>query len=325
MAKSWWRTIPGIITAIAGFITAITGLIVVLHEVGWVSPRSNEPTHESSPVPTPPSLVLPPNGATMPQPYNQPWVFRWDGPSNPDDVERYELLVMKNGAPSPIIDKLVAQNTLTDQRSKCFYLAEKDQFLWKVRVQNRQGTWSGWSREFLFNVEEFDPELYAEKCPSARPKSPTLRLPGDGTTLTYSGNWTFSWSEPAKPNDVRQYHLIVEKAGEKPFVDIKLNEATYSTKPPSPSPRELWGYYDGKNRLNWKWKVRVQNKPGVWSNWSKEFSFNVASSLATGERGKYESSTPVQPRKSWGQQPSTQDRPILGPITPSKREGTLSR
>jgi hypothetical protein len=32
-AGSWWKTLPGVLTAVAGLITAVTGLIVALHQI----------------------------------------------------------------------------------------------------------------------------------------------------------------------------------------------------------------------------------------------------------------------------------------------------
>ena len=43
---SWWKTLPGMLTAIAGLITAVTGLIVALHQI---LPGSG--SHPSSPPP----------------------------------------------------------------------------------------------------------------------------------------------------------------------------------------------------------------------------------------------------------------------------------
>ena len=34
-SKSWWQTLPGLLTAIGGIITAITGLLVAVHQAGW--------------------------------------------------------------------------------------------------------------------------------------------------------------------------------------------------------------------------------------------------------------------------------------------------
>ena len=34
-SKSWWQTLPGLLTAIAGIITAVTGLLVAVHQAGW--------------------------------------------------------------------------------------------------------------------------------------------------------------------------------------------------------------------------------------------------------------------------------------------------
>ena len=39
--KSFWNTLPGIITAITGLITAIGGLLVILNEVGLLNTNDN--------------------------------------------------------------------------------------------------------------------------------------------------------------------------------------------------------------------------------------------------------------------------------------------
>lgn len=44
---SWWRTLPGILTATAGIITAVTGLIVALSQVGVLS-RVKSPAPKST-------------------------------------------------------------------------------------------------------------------------------------------------------------------------------------------------------------------------------------------------------------------------------------
>lgn len=38
-SKSWWLTLPGILTAVAGTVTAITGLIAALHQTGVLSAK----------------------------------------------------------------------------------------------------------------------------------------------------------------------------------------------------------------------------------------------------------------------------------------------
>jgi hypothetical protein len=48
--KSWWLTLPGIITAITGAIVAITGLLTVLHQAGLLGSSQDKigPTTETS-------------------------------------------------------------------------------------------------------------------------------------------------------------------------------------------------------------------------------------------------------------------------------------
>jgi len=33
---SWWKTLPGLLTAVAGLLTAITGLLVILFQAGFI-------------------------------------------------------------------------------------------------------------------------------------------------------------------------------------------------------------------------------------------------------------------------------------------------
>jgi len=53
--RSWWQTLPGILTAIAAIITAITGLILAFKQAGLFEPRPNEAGKEpiiNAPKPT---------------------------------------------------------------------------------------------------------------------------------------------------------------------------------------------------------------------------------------------------------------------------------
>jgi hypothetical protein len=42
-SKSWWLTLPGVLTAIAGIIPAVTGLIVTLHQTGVFQREEKQP------------------------------------------------------------------------------------------------------------------------------------------------------------------------------------------------------------------------------------------------------------------------------------------
>jgi len=56
-SKSWWHTLPGILTAAAGAITAVTALVTALHQADWLA-RSPAPT--TAP---PPSVASPATSA----------------------------------------------------------------------------------------------------------------------------------------------------------------------------------------------------------------------------------------------------------------------
>jgi hypothetical protein len=56
VSKSWWQTLPGLLTAVAGIITAVTGLLVAVHQAGWfnhasapsASVQTTSPTSENT-------------------------------------------------------------------------------------------------------------------------------------------------------------------------------------------------------------------------------------------------------------------------------------
>jgi len=46
--QSWWKTVPGILTAAAGFITAVSGLILALHQAGIFENKGFLPSESTS-------------------------------------------------------------------------------------------------------------------------------------------------------------------------------------------------------------------------------------------------------------------------------------
>jgi hypothetical protein len=61
-SKSWWHTLPGVITSVAAAITAIGGLVATVKQTGWLDRSATKPavTSEVAAVTTPAST---PNGA----------------------------------------------------------------------------------------------------------------------------------------------------------------------------------------------------------------------------------------------------------------------
>jgi len=75
-SKSWWQTLPGIITTVTATITALTGLVVAINQTGWfgsptppVATRGSAPTTSAPPgpaSPAPPAQAPPVNTAPLP-------------------------------------------------------------------------------------------------------------------------------------------------------------------------------------------------------------------------------------------------------------------
>jgi len=45
---SWWKTLPGVMTAIATMLTAVGGLIMTLHQTGIIGSANQQQTQEKS-------------------------------------------------------------------------------------------------------------------------------------------------------------------------------------------------------------------------------------------------------------------------------------
>jgi len=75
--KSFWTSVPGILTGIAAIIVAVGGIITALHVV----PTSPEPTPSPSPIPTTSSTSQPVCGAQLPG-VNLSGDWNWVGTNN---------------------------------------------------------------------------------------------------------------------------------------------------------------------------------------------------------------------------------------------------
>jgi len=75
-AKSWWHTLPGIITTLTATVTALTGLLVAIHQTDWLGPptppvvaKGSAPTPPAPPgpvAPAPPAQAPPPTMSPLP-------------------------------------------------------------------------------------------------------------------------------------------------------------------------------------------------------------------------------------------------------------------
>jgi hypothetical protein len=73
-SKSWWYTLPGVLTSLAAVVTALAGLVVALKQVGLFAPESPPAaTTQSIPAPTSPSgAAAPVVPAQHPAPADSP-------------------------------------------------------------------------------------------------------------------------------------------------------------------------------------------------------------------------------------------------------------
>ncbi len=169
---SWWKSIPGVLTAVAGVITAITGLILALHQIGIFgdeeSPankkppisqeareRPNETTTPQTHCEQPTTPVLKSPGANQVQPNHfygkgKPLKFSWlksscDGGS----IKGYRIVVKAVGATVPATDKVVSQPEYTGGTGGTI---AANKWTWKVQAIDDRNQISEWSEERPFFV-----------------------------------------------------------------------------------------------------------------------------------------------------------------------------
>lgn len=56
--KTWWQTLPGIITSLTAVITAFAGLVVALKQVGWIGAQQQQSAPAPSPAPAAPAVAV---------------------------------------------------------------------------------------------------------------------------------------------------------------------------------------------------------------------------------------------------------------------------
>ncbi|WP_295951387.1 hypothetical protein [Rhodoferax sp.] len=62
-SKSWWNTLPGVLTAVAAVIAAVTALVSTLHQTGWIGAKAptSLSTATGTAVASTPTSTPPPN------------------------------------------------------------------------------------------------------------------------------------------------------------------------------------------------------------------------------------------------------------------------
>ncbi len=115
-SKSWWNTLPGVLTAVAAVIAAVTALVSTLHQTGWIgakastSPPSSTQTTQS-PHSSPPSASPPPAPTAAPASSPAPGSIALPAQTTFTYGKlSYQLLAARVGHPTP--DTLSLQFTV---------------------------------------------------------------------------------------------------------------------------------------------------------------------------------------------------------------------
>jgi hypothetical protein len=160
-SRSWWQTLPGIITGLTAMMTALGGLVVAVKQTGWLD--RPKPPAVVAPAPTAPATrSTPPASAPAPQTPTGP-----SAPASPGRVDEREAatsLMRAPGVPYAVSLPVMRDYTLGLADTKATFTllkaevaqqtAEKDALQIRIRMMNHNRFDANfWSQSFRLIVE----------------------------------------------------------------------------------------------------------------------------------------------------------------------------
>ncbi|BDT68129.1 hypothetical protein os1_23110 [Comamonadaceae bacterium OS-1] len=112
-SKSWWNTLPGVLTAVAAVIAAVTAPVSTLHQTGWIGAKAStsQPSSTQPPTSSPPSVSPPPAPTAAPASGSAPGSIALPAQTTFTYGKlSYQLLAARVGHPTP--DTLSLQFTV---------------------------------------------------------------------------------------------------------------------------------------------------------------------------------------------------------------------
>ena len=177
-----------------------------------------------------------------------PISFKW---SLVAGAQTYELCAANNSSfTSPVISQQIPDSTTVSVSETL----DDGQYYWRVKCQDTQGNWGGWSAAFGFTVE------------TPGPAAPTLISPENNAALTMNAP-EFDWTDVS---DVIFYEMTVDDNSNFASAEISRNDISASAFSAT-TPLADATYY---------WRVRAQDANGNWGGWSSVWSFTVQSSTS---------------------------------------------
>jgi hypothetical protein len=100
--------------------------------------------------PLPPTLLAPPDGATLPQRQDHHWHFDWE---NVPEARQYQIVILGAAAHIPLFNSKTddSEATIPQQQGKILG-RNLIGWTWQVRAQDRDGLWGDWSLSRTFDV-----------------------------------------------------------------------------------------------------------------------------------------------------------------------------
>jgi hypothetical protein len=193
-------------------------------------------------IPTIPSLLSPPAGATgMPLTVTLTW-------DNNSDASSFQLQVAQT---PDFATPLVSRTSITDIKFVLQGLAYSTTYYWRLRASNSAGV-SGWSQNYQFTT------VAEGLTPTLQP--PTLTTPG-AAVAGVSTNPVLTWNAISGAES-----YILQLSEDHTFSSPTVNEAGLTA---------TWYGLDGlKNGITYFWRV-AGYRPGANSSWSDVQSFST--------------------------------------------------
>ena len=151
--------------ALIGVIGTLIAAIIPL----FFKSTPTEELLQMSPADLKPQPFYPANKTTLSQNYKRQWDFKWHEPKITAGIKQYNLVIFGSNATYPLVDIYTKTNSYQMSVKKCSYVSDYHRlgWRWKVRAQYKDGLWSEWSEEFVFDIDAFSIIEFCDGCPSS--------------------------------------------------------------------------------------------------------------------------------------------------------------
>jgi hypothetical protein len=218
--------------------------------------------------PSQPATLSPENGADVTVTVTLESSPFSDGDANDTHgASRWQITATAGNYTSTLVDEITLSDAeLTSRSVFAGVLSPGNTYYWHVRHQDNHGAWSEWSAESSFTTVNSPPD----KPDDLSPESGAI-----GISLVTKLESPFSDPDGASDYRASQWQITTTSGDYSSPIYYYTSDAA-SIRVPEGLLSNATTYY---------WRVRHQDKQGVWSEWSDEASFTTMGEIPSGDEG----------------------------------------